>query len=73
MTAPTTSVRFDPPEQVTTDAVIRVTAEDPETGDRTVWEITNDVVVTCAGRHYVAQVAKYGNGTQVWTIKVVPA
>lgn len=73
MTAPTSVTRFEAPERVTTDAVIRVTAEDTEMGDRSVWEITDDVVVTCAGRHYVAQVAKYGNGTQVWTIKVVPA
>lgn len=66
-----TSVAFEPPEQVTTDAVIRVTAEDPETGDFTQQEITDDVVVICAGRHYVGRVVKYGNGTQIWTIKVV--
>lgn len=50
--------------------MIRVTAEDLDTGEKNVREITDDVIVVTAGRHYVATVQKYGNGTQVWTIKV---
>lgn len=50
--------------------MIRVTAEDLESGEKDVHDITDDVVVVVAGRHYVAGVQKHANGTQIWTIKV---
>ena len=50
--------------------MIRITVEDTENGDREVQEITDDVVVIVAGRHYVHHVQKHSTGTQVWTIKV---
>lgn len=53
------------------DKGIKITTTDLETGESQSTVIHDDVVVTTAGRHYVAGVQKYpGTGTQVWTIKV---
>lgn len=50
--------------------MIRITAADLENGDKGVREIEDDVVVICAGRHYVDSIQKHANGTQIYTIKV---
>jgi len=50
--------------------VIRVTVEDTETGEKSSHDMTDDVVVITAGRHYVDGVVAHANGTQVYTIKV---
>lgn len=49
---------------------IRITVEDVETGQREVKEITDDVVVITAGRHFVDGITAYGNGTKIYTVKV---
>lgn len=49
---------------------IRVTVVDTESGETESREITDDVIVVTAGRHYIDGISSYANGTKVYTIKV---
>lgn len=52
--------------------MIRVTVEDPTTGETETKEISNDVLVIVEGTAEVAGIQNYPTtGTQVWTIKGV--
>ena len=48
---------------------IRVTVEDPDTGDKETAEIDNDYIIVCAGTCEVTHTAVHANGTHVLTIK----
>lgn len=53
--------------------MIRVTAEDLETGERLVSEVDNDYVLICAGDRYLDGVVTYlKSGTVVLTVKRRP-
>lgn len=48
---------------------IRVTIEDPETGDRETVELMDDYLIIQAGTCFVSGTQVYANGTHVITVK----
>lgn len=49
---------------------IEITTRDTETGETKNYTITDNYIVVCAGRHYLAGTNRYPTGTTQITIKV---
>ncbi len=56
-------------DDVTSPVTVKVTVEDPETGETISRTITDDYVVITAGSCYLDGTAWYANGTRVLTVK----